>query len=130
VVHYTGTPGTPGIIEIQGILFAHYFVAGSLAKPINSLHAAANITNKLHRSNCSAHTHLASHYVTSDGLKRPIQGLVCGWFGDDTNPHVSAYCGLGNRAWWNGVCILHGADAGNYDLEWVSTARLRSLYGE
>jgi hypothetical protein len=31
VVHYVGT--TPGIIEIQGILFAHYFVAGSFAKP-------------------------------------------------------------------------------------------------
>jgi hypothetical protein len=127
VVHYVGT--TPGILEIQGILFSHYFVAGSFAKPINSIHAAANITNKLHCSTVSGHTHLASHYSTAGGNGKRLQGLVCGWFGDDTNPHVSAYCGLGNRAWWNGVVILHGAEAGSYDLEWVSTGRLRSLYG-
>jgi hypothetical protein len=133
VVHYAGNPGTPGIIELQGILFSHYFVAGSFARPINSVHAAANITNKLHCSTVSAHTHLLSHYSTVvagvGGDNRRIQGLVCGWFGDDTNPHVSAYCGLGSRAWWNGVAILHGAEAGNYDLELVSVNRLKRLYG-
>lgn len=126
IVDYVGG-STPGIIELQGILFAHYFVAGSFAKPINSVHAGANITNKYHCSTVSGHTHLLSHYSTVVGGSGPegrrIQGLVCGWFGDDTNPHVSAYCGLGSRAWWNGVAILHAAEAGNYDLELVSTAR-------
>src|SRR5262249_8469275 len=108
VVHYVGT--TPGIIEIQGILFAHYFVAGSFAKPINSVHSAYNITSKLHCSTVSAHTHLMSYYTTVvGGDGRRIQSLVCGWFGDATNPNVSAYCGLGSRSWWNGVCILHNA---------------------
>jgi hypothetical protein len=126
VVDYVGG-STPGIVEPQGILFAHYFVAGSFAKPINSVHAGANITNKFHCSTVSGHTHLLSHYSTVVGGadNRRIQGLVCGWFGDETNPHVSAYCGLGSRAWWNGVCILHEAD----DLELVSTARLKRLYG-
>src|SRR5229473_1924126 len=81
-------------------------------KPINSVHAAYNITSKLHCSTVSAHTHLLSHYSTVVGGEgRRIQSLVCGWFGDESNPHVSAYCGLGSRNWWNGVCILHGAEA-------------------
>src|SRR6266536_2432016 len=82
-VYYTGTAGTPGVIEIQGILFAHYFVAGSFAKPINSVHAAYNITNKLHCSTVSSHTHLISHYSTTDGKSQRTQGLLCVWFGDD-----------------------------------------------
>src|SRR5713226_2124067 len=79
----------------------------------------------------SAHTHLLSHYSTVVGGEgRGIQSLVCGWFGDETNPHVSRLIAvLGSRNWWNEVCILHGAEAGNYDLELVSTARLKSAYG-
>jgi hypothetical protein len=80
-------------------------------------------------STLSAHSHLFSHYNTVVGDGRRIQGLVVGWFGDETNPHVNAYCGLGSRTWWNGLVVLHGAENGNYDLELVSTARLRKMYG-
>lgn len=122
VIRYTG--GTPGVVEFDGIAYAHYFISGIMGRPLSGTNPAKALIDKRHRSSTCGHSHLADWYVTSpDG--KPVMGLVAGVYQDYDAP----WAGESNKLWWRGVVIKRNVENGSYDPEFVSLARLRKEYG-
>jgi hypothetical protein len=125
VVRYVGS--TPGILTVAGVQFRHYATNG-LAKPINSIHLAAALNAKTLTSTVVGHSHLLSYARATSADGRVIHGLSAGCCIGEGDHH--RYAGVSEQAWARGVCCLHGVEAGDYSLEWVSLRRLRGLYGK
>lgn len=124
VVRYEGS--TPGIIEIDGIQYAHYFVSGVMGRPIGGLHPATSLIQKGLTSCTAGHLHLAdwSTHTTANGRK--LMGAVVGVYQD----YDAEWAGNVNKLWWRGVFVAHGVENGVYDPEFISLDRLKQAYGE
>lgn len=123
IVRYSGT--TPGQIEIDGITYAHYFIAGVSGRPISGEHHAFSLLAKQYSSCTAAHSHLTDYAIRTIANGRKIHGLVAGCFLD----YPLDWAGETNKLWWRGVIIKRNVEGGTYDPEWVSLDRLRSIYG-
>lgn len=123
VVRYVGS--TPGKVTINGITFAHYFVSGVMGRPISGEHPASSLISKQFHSCVAGHLHLADYSVRTDALGRKMGGLLCGVYQDYDPP----YAGDAARLWWKGVVMLHNAENGNFDPEFLSLERLKATYG-
>lgn len=122
IVDYEGH--TPGIIEIDGIQYAHYFVNGLMGKPVSGVNQANSLLNKRYVSSTQGHSHTFDYSVRTKGDGNSIMGLVAGCFQDyDTD-----WAGTINRMWWSGVLIKRNVYRGSYDLEMISIDRLRREY--
>lgn len=124
VVDYNGN--TPGTINIDGLLYAHYFISGISGRPISSdvSPASALVSKNLVSSTCG-HSHLFDYSVRNSANGNKLNGLVTGCFVD----YDIGWAGESNKLWTRGVAICHDVENGNYDLEWVSLERLRKEYG-
>lgn len=122
VVRYAGT--TPGQIELDGITYAHYFIAGVSGRPISGEHHAYSLLAKQYASCTAAHSHLTDYAIRTIANGRKIQGLVTGCYLDY---HLD-WAGETNKLWWKGVIIKRNVEDGTYDPEWVSLERLRREY--
>lgn len=114
-------------VEIQGILFAHYFISGVMGKAVGGEHAAANQIKKQYVSCASGHSHLLDYAERTDAKGNKIQSLVGGCFLEPGQ--WERYAGQANKMWNNCVCYLHDAENGNFDLEVISVNRLKKEYG-
>jgi hypothetical protein len=123
IVPYQG--GTPGIINVDGIHYAHYFVSGVMGRPIAGEHPAYGLVTKGATSCTAGHLHTFDHSVrtTTDGRK--IHGLVCGCYQDYDSP----WAGNINRLWWRGIVIKDVYANGQYDIWTHSIESLRFMYG-
>ena len=122
VVRYQG--GTPGIIDIDGIHYAHYFVSGVMGRPVGGEHPAYSLLTKHFTSCTCGHIHVADHAIRTTVDGRRIHGLVAGVYQD----YESAWAGEINKLWWRGVVVKHNVEGGSYDPEWISIDRLRKEY--
>ena len=124
IVHYEGS--TPGVLEIDGVYYAHFFVAGLLGRPIGGEHPAYQHLTKKFQSCTAGHSHVFDYKMrpTGDG-KRTNMCLVSGCLVD----YQTDWAGQMQALWNTGVAIKRGVENGRYDLEWVSLARLKELYG-
>lgn len=123
VVRYEGN--TPGIIEVDGIFYAHYFVSGNMGRSIGGKNAAQALTNTYHRSCTMGHSHTLDYAIRPTAGGRWIQGLVCGCYQD----YDSGWAGVQNQTWWRGVVIKRNVENGSYDPEFVSLQSLKEAYG-
>jgi Calcineurin-like phosphoesterase len=123
VVEYNGR--SPGVIEIDGISYAHFFISGVMGKSIGGTHAAYSILQKGHGSSTAGDLHLLSYDVQTGIGGRRIQGLVSGCYQD----YDADWAGEANKLWWRGVVIKRGVDNGNYDPSFVSLNRIKKEYG-
>lgn len=122
VVRYEGS--TPGVLNIDGISYAHFFVSGVMGRPISGISPAKALVDRRHRSSTCGHSHLADWYSTSpDGS--PVMGCVAGAFQDYDAP----WAGESNKFWWRGVVIKRNVENGAYDPQFVSIDYLRKTYG-
>lgn len=123
VVHYEGN--TPGVIEIDGVSYAHYFVSGVAGRAVGGEHPADALITKKLSSSTQGHSHLVdwSSRRAVDG--RRLMGCFVGSYLD----YVPDWAGVMASLWWNGVVIKHGVDNGSYDPEFISISRLREAYG-
>lgn len=122
IVEYSGQ-STPGTIEIDGILYSHFVITGVSGKAISSLHLAYNLLQKKHQSVTVGHNHTFSFDVQNTG-KRVIQGLCVGTLQN----YVPDWAGEIAHLWRHGVVMCHNVQDGEYDLEWISLARLEQEY--
>lgn len=122
VVHYNGA--TPGSIEIDGISYSHYLVAGVSGRPISGEHHAYSLLAKKFSSCVVGHSHTLDYCVRTRQDGKKIMGLVAGVFQE----HNSSYAGESGKLWWRGVCLLKGVDNGTYDPEFISLARMKKAY--
>lgn len=123
VVRYNG--GTPGITQRDGILFAHYFIAGVSGRPISGERPAHMLINKTGTSCIAGHLHTLD-YATSANVAGIVRnGLVVGCYQDYSN----GWAGNIGNLWRAGVAVLNGVEDGAYDFEWIGIDRLRAAYG-
>lgn len=123
VVEYNGQ--TPGIYELDGIYYAHYFISGLMGRPIGGEHHAYSLLSKNYKSCTAAHSHTIDFSVRSDPSGRKLMGLVAGVYQD----YESTWAGHVNDLWWSGVVIKRNVDNGSYDPEFISMDALRKAYG-
>lgn len=123
VVHYSG--GTPGVITIDGVEYAHYFVSGVMGRSISGEHPGHSLNVKRHVSSTCGHTHLFSHDTRPIGGRGGrINGLHAGCFTD----HNHGWAGESQRYWYPCVIIKNNVENGNYDLSVISLSSLEKAY--
>jgi len=123
VVEYTG--GTPGVILLDGVSYAHYFISGVMGRGIAGEHAAYSLLTKQFTSCTQGHTHTTDYAVRTDVHGRRMMGLVCGVYQD----YVADWAGEANKMWWSGVIVKRNVEDGHYDPQWISMEALRKEYG-
>ena len=123
VVEYTGQ--TPGIISVDGISYAHFFISGVMGRPIGGEHHASSLITKNFTSCTCGHSHLADWSVRTSTTGKKVMGCVAGVYQD----YESKWAGRVNDLWWGGVVIKRNVEDGVYDPEFVSIEQLRKEYG-
>jgi Calcineurin-like phosphoesterase len=123
IVEYNGR--SPGVIELNGISYAHFFISGVMGKAIGGAHPAYSILAKGHGSATAGDLHLLSYECQTGIGGRRLQGLVAGCYQD----YDSDWAGEANKLWWRGVIIKKGVENGNYDPSFVSLSALKKEYG-
>lgn len=123
VVDYSGQ--TPGVINVDGISYAHYFVGGIAGRPLGGIHAGYAIATKKFSSATCGHSHLfdTSWHVNLKG--NAIIGTVVGCYQDYDNDWAGEVAALWNR----GVVIKRHVENGGYDLNYVRLETLKKEYG-
>jgi len=124
VVEYNG--GSPGVIDVDGISYAHYFVSGISGRALQSVHHGYALTQKRFGSSTCGHSHLFDYHLARDSSGLVRHGLVCGVYQDYIAPWAgAAQC----NHWSSGVVIKTNVEDGNYDMRWISLDSLRKEYG-
>ena len=123
VVYYDG--GTPGIIEIDGVFYSHYFVSGAMGRPISGVHPAATLIQKNGVTCVSGHLHTLDYSTKGNVDGSRVHGLSGGCFVN----YDLEYAGQANIGWWRGVTVLRNVDNGDFDPQFISLDALRKEYG-
>lgn len=123
VVRYEGS--NPGIIELDGILFAHYFISGISGRPTGGEHPAHMLLAKVKQSAVAAHSHLWDFTTQFTQVGKPWNGLIAGCYQDYDND----WAGNTTRLWKRGITILRDVEAGGYDHQFININALKREYG-
>jgi len=122
VVRYEG--GTPGIVDVCGTLFAHYFISGVMGRPMGGKWPAKAILEANKQSSVQSHIHTLDYATTVTQGNKIIHSLVAGCYHDK----VPGWAGNIGRFWRSGVAVLENARDGDFDFSWISSHRLRDAY--
>ena len=122
VIEYNGR--SPGVKEVDGINYAHFFISGVMGKSIGGAHPAYSILGKGHGSATAGDLHLLSYEVQTGIGGRRLQGLVAGCYQD----YNSDWAGEANKLWWRGVVVKRNVSNGNYDPSFISLDALKKEY--
>lgn len=122
IVPYEGA--TPGVIEIDGVTYAHYLVSGISGRPVSGEHHAYSLLTKHHGSCTVGHSHVLDYAIRSATGSRKIMGLSAGCYVD----FRPSFAGTANDLWSSGIVKKTFIKPGVYDLEWVSIERLKKEY--
>lgn len=123
VVPYVGS--TPGVIEIDGVHYAHYFTSGVMGRPVGGQHPAYSLITKQFTSCTSGHLHLSDYSVATTTMGRKVMGCFVGCYQD----YNSGWAGEVNKLWWRGVVVKRNVENGMYDPQFISIDALRKEYG-
>lgn len=123
VIPYNGN--TPGVIEVDGVHYAHYFVSGVMGRPVGGEHPAYSLITKEFTSCTQGHIHTMDFSERTSVSGKKVYGCVVGVFQD----YDSDWAGECNKLWWRGVVIKRGVENGQYDPEFISLRRLEKEYG-
>lgn len=124
VVGYDGD--TPGVLELDGILYSHFFTSGLTSNSIGGENPATSLLQKKHMSATQGHSHTFDFAVRSTGKGKKICGLVAGVYQDWRAP----FAGQSNDLWTSGITICHGVDRGWYDIQFISLEALKREYSK
>lgn len=122
-VEYEG--GTPGIAEVDGILYSHYFVSGLMGRPIGGEHHGYSLLAKNLQSSTCGHSHQVDWSVRATSTGRKMMGCVVGVYQD----YKSSWAGNVNHLWSSGVVVKRNVNEGVYDFQWISLQQLEQAYG-
>jgi hypothetical protein len=120
-VEYEGS--SPGIVQVDGVAYAHYFTSGVMGRPVSGVNPAYQLVAKYGHSCTQGHTHTFSFYHRGNAVNE-CNGLVCGVYQD----YFADYAGLANSMWWKGVIVKTNVEGGLYDLNQISLNTIKQLY--
>lgn len=110
-------------VNIDGILFCHYFTSGIMGRPIGGQHPSWTMIKKMNSSCVAGHSHTFDFKVDRTPGKS-LMGLVGGCYIDGKMD----YAGPGNYMWSSGVSVLDNVEDGLYDLTWISINKIKKEY--
>ena len=123
-VPYKGS--SPGVIKIDGITYAHYFISGVMGRPVGGEHPAHSLLTKQYSSCTAGHLHLVDFATRTDANGNRLHGLLAGVYQD----YESDWAGEANKLWWRGIVLKRNVDGrGSYDPQFVSLEWLKKNYG-
>jgi len=124
VIRYNGS--TPGVFELDDILFAHFFPTGVSGRPIGGERPAHMLLAKNGMSTIAAHSHTLDFATRRTVADKHLNALVCGCYQDFINP----WAGSIGKFWQGGVAVLRNVHEGNFDFQWISIASMQKEYGD
>lgn len=110
---------------IDGVTYQHYFTSGIMGRPISGERHAQTLILKQLASCTQGHSHLFDYCVRTDVSGRKIHGCVVGVYQD----YNADFAGPANAMWSPGVVVKRGVQDGSYDVEHISLARIKEVYG-
>ena len=122
VVPYAGS--SPGVITVDEIHYAHYFISGVMGRPISGEHPAYSLITKQYSSCSAGHIHTADYCIRTDAVGCKLYGLLGGCFFD----YDATWAGEANKLYWRGCVIKDNVDKGTYDPKFISLASLKKDY--
>lgn len=121
----TGYKGaTPGIKEIDGVAYAHFFTSGVAGRPIGGVSPAYQLITKQYQSCTQGHGHTLDFCVRTNAGGNDLYGCTVGCYVD----YFADFAGAANDMWWRGVVVKRGVDKGAYDAEFISLDRIKREY--
>jgi len=123
IVPYQGV--TPGVIQVDGISYSHFFSAGISGRPVGGEHTGYSLLGKLYSSATMGHSHLFDLCIRTRGDGSKIVGCSAGCYQDYTND----WAGELGKLWDRGILVCHNVEAGSYDPQWISIDAIRKEYG-
>lgn len=108
------------VVVIEGIAFAHYFVSGSMGKPIGSAQA---LLNKKHMSCVAGHMQGRQVAFGKRADDKEMTAMIIGSCYD----HKEEYLGL-QGSHWNGLYILHNVVDGQFDEMAIPLSYIKENY--
>lgn len=123
VVRYDG--GNPGVIELDGILFSHFFPSGVMGRPVGGERPGYSLLSKNDQSSVQSHIHVFDYYSKATVSGKKLHGLVAGCYLD----YIPDWAGVLGRFQRGGVAVLRDVNKGDFDFEWISIERLARAYG-
>jgi len=124
IVRYQGQ--TPGTLEVDGVTYAHYFIAGVSGRNVSGEHPGYSLITKNFKSCTAGHSHTFDYSVRAVDARKRIHGLVAGCFVD----YQTDWAGAINDLWSRGLVVKRDVEDGNYDLQWISMEWLKKEYGK
>lgn len=122
VVRYEGS--TPGIVELDGVSYAHYLVSGVSGRPISGEHLAYSLLAKHYASCVVGHNHTLDYCIRTRVDGRRIQAICAGAFLE----HKASFAGEAQKLWWNGIVVLDQVEDGVFDPRFISLDQLKKEY--
>lgn len=110
------------VVEIEGVLFSHFFTSGIMGRPVSS--ARALLTKKM-MSCVMGHVQDRDIAFGRKGNGQAVTGLFAGIF----YQHYEDYLGKQGNRNWAGIWILNEVHEGSFDELPVSIGFLRKKYG-
>ena len=112
-------------VDIDGILYSHYFTSGVKGYAIGGQHSAYRAMKEKMQSCTSFHSHRLSVFPQHlhDGTRQ--WGMVAGCY----FTHWEDYAGPDNNNWDRGIVHKRRVKNGDYDFEWISIEELERRYG-
>ena len=123
VVSYNGN--TPGVVNLDGVHYAHFFVSGVMGRAVGGEHPAYSLLTKEFVSCTQGHIHTMDFATRTTVGGRKIYGCTAGVFQD----YDADWAGECNKLWWRGVVVKRNVKDGQYDPEFISIDRLKKAYG-
>lgn len=124
VVRYDGQ--LPGIIDVEGILFAHFFPTGISGRPVGGERPAHMLLAKNGCSSVAFHSHTLDFATRKTVSGTTLNSVVAGCYQD----YVNDWAGAVGKFWRPGVVILSNVSGGNFDFQFVSLETMRDVYGK
>ena len=122
-IEYNG--GTPGILELDGVAYAHFFTSGIMGRAISGIHPAYQLLAKQYMSCTQGHSHTTDYCVRTTAKGNRIHGLVAGVFQD----YFADWAGDANNLWWRGLVFKQDVVNGEYDPSWIGMDYIEREYG-
>lgn len=114
-------------INIDGVMYAHYFSSGIMGRPIGGEHSAYTCITKHYQSCISGHSHVWDYCERTTAEGKRLQSMVVGCYLEPDQ--YESYAKEANKMWFKGITILRNVVDGEYDFERISIDTMIKEYG-
>lgn len=112
-------------VEVNGIVYCHYFTSGIMGRPISGEHPAYSLLQRKSQSCVSGHSHILDYCTRNDALGNRRSAVVAGCY----FAHEEKWAGPQvNKIWDRGIVVLREVKDGEFDFQWINIKAIEKKY--